>query len=610
MSEQKKAIQENALLTSAILEVVTEADVKTLGISEQFNKRTEETVYAREEVHKKITENIVKTAEKGGKKITTEEASTKGRYALKASKNATVRKISDVVLSKVNNPEITDEQIKKNEKVVTAIGKALGYKTILEDRVYTTNEDGKKIEVKGYIDKDTGEIHLSRNAKRPIEWILKHELTHGAENTKAYDNFVKKLVKTEVYAEWLRARTGIDASVDIMEATLNNEVRQTYAKKGLELGKKQGAVTEARQEIIADFVGDMLFNSDTSSLENFLNQLDKPTRNKFIQWVLDVIDKIKNAFAKGDKKLLNEINTLERQFSDMLKDAGKETEKKGTKNDNTKGKQYSPSDPDIRYSLDEDKNIHQYTKEVYNAYGWAVSESILEVGTIERLISKIMELNNLHYKFNKTKSDNQYIIPMSNERCLYNYLIYTDNDAEMPHITKIIEIVETDDRITQLWEDLLNERKYTEGYIQSKIKIIQDSFSDSFFEYTFEDSLTYTEYLGERQNNERKNNDGTVRRESKSTVGNGFDGKRTDTESDGNSEENSKGRRTSLETTDVAKFKPIARKLMRDNDIDGDVDDFASTMPEYTTAYKLSQVASKGGNAYNMVSELAHQKSL
>ena len=199
---------------------------------------------------------------------------------------------------------------------------------------------------------------------------------------------------------------------------------------------------------------------------------------------------------------------------------------------------FKADNKDIRYSLDEDENTHQYTKEVYNAYGWAVSEGILEAGTIERLISKIMELNNLHYKFNKTKSDNQYIIPMSNERCLYNYLIYTDNDAEMPHITKIIEIVETDDRITQLWEDLLNERKYTEGYIQSKIKIIQDSFSDSFFEYTFEDSLTYTEYLGERQNNERKNNDGTVRRESKSTVGNGFDGKRTDTESNGISEGN------------------------------------------------------------------------
>ena len=111
----------------------------------------------------------------------------------------------------------------------------------------------------GY-DEKTGEIHLNRNAKRPIEWILKHEVTHSGEKTKAYDNFVKKIVKTEVYAEWLRGRTGVDASVDVMEAMLGDEVRKIYAEKGVELGKKQGKITEARQEIIADFIGDMLFN--------------------------------------------------------------------------------------------------------------------------------------------------------------------------------------------------------------------------------------------------------------------------------------------------------------------------------------------------------------
>ena len=54
----------------------------------------------------------------------------------------------------------------------------------------------------------------------------------------------------------------------------------------------------------------------------------------------------------------------------------------------------------------------------------------------------------------------------------------------------------------------------------------------------------------------------------------------------------------------------LTQKGVKNLSVTRDIYDFASTMPEYTTAYKLSQVASKGGNAYNMVSELAHQKSL
>lgn len=68
---------------------------------------------------------------------------------------------------------------------------------------------------------------------------------------------------------------------------------------------------------------------------------DSPARNKFIQFVLNSLDKIKNLFAKGDKKLETEIAPLERKFVDMLNNAQKETVKQGVKNANTSEKKYS-----------------------------------------------------------------------------------------------------------------------------------------------------------------------------------------------------------------------------------------------------------------------------
>ncbi len=60
----------------------------------------------------------------------------------------------------------------------------------------------------------------------------------------------------------------------------------------------------------------MLFN-DESGMDRLLSELDKPTRNKFIQWILDIINDLKALFP-GNSKQLREIKALEGKFRNLL----------------------------------------------------------------------------------------------------------------------------------------------------------------------------------------------------------------------------------------------------------------------------------------------------
>lgn len=338
---QKTAIESNTILSPAILDSIVQADSKMLGITEQYNNLYEDATPARNAVYENIsnkitpkaetTQKATQTAEKAPATTKTENTTIKGREALKAPKNSSVKAISNTVLSRAErNGEIT-------QTIADKIGKKLGRTVRIEKQATDTNDKGEEVAVNGYIDKKTGEIVISEKTAKTIY----HELTHSGEGTKAYKNLVDKIRKTKVYREWLSGRTGIVASVKTMEAKLGNEILKTYQDKGLTLNDEEGIIVAENKEIIADFIADMIFNTKESTLENFVAELDKPTRNKFIQMVLNFLDKIKNLFAKGDKKLENEIATLERQFIDMLNNAQKETMKQGTKKDNTSEKKLS-----------------------------------------------------------------------------------------------------------------------------------------------------------------------------------------------------------------------------------------------------------------------------
>ena len=291
--------------------------------------------------------NQAKTEKKANNKTADEQMlneNNKGvKKALKPFKNKFTREsktpISDVILKRTTqtNEELSDEQIEKNIKTVESIGKAFGYKVVVKDHVYVRDKNGNEtnIEADGAVIPGTKTMEISKNSVNPIAWIFKHEATHTAENTKNFDKTLEKFRNAEVFRQWLRTKTGLNSTTDIMLEALARQKANLYKEAGQEL-----SVTDRHIEVYADFVADMLF-TDPDSLENLIKELDKPTRNKFIQWILDLLDAIKAKFSKGDKKILNEIASLERRFTDLLK---------GVKTESVDNKK-TPSSPDIRYSI-------------------------------------------------------------------------------------------------------------------------------------------------------------------------------------------------------------------------------------------------------------------
>ncbi len=302
---QKQAIETNPVLSSLILDAYTKADATKIGIKEQYDNIYSRKETTREAIYDKISSKLGQN---------TGEMKATGRKALKTRTQNINAPISDVVLSKKKNPELTDSEIAKNKQIIIDVAEALGYKVEFEEQVYT--ESGAAAQ--GKIDYESRVIKISETAEKPIAWIFKHEITHSAEKSNNYEQFVDKIAQTDVYNNWLRMQTGLNSSTNAMEKALIKSTINKYSNAGVDLDEPG-----SRGEIIADFIGDMLF-TDPGALQDMLEQLDKPTRNKFVKWILELIDKIKDKFSKGDDKIYNELEALERQFADMLKDVGKE----------------------------------------------------------------------------------------------------------------------------------------------------------------------------------------------------------------------------------------------------------------------------------------------
>lgn len=215
---------------------------------------------------------------------------------------------------------------KKEQDLIKKVAKALGLKVQFE---HITREDiekkkGKKLTgalPDGYYEEDTGVIHIGFAAESPLAFVFKHELTHFGEGTESYKKFVKAVKNSNAYKEWLLKKTHLEkGSVEVLEIAYENKLSQSYPKD-----------TDFDAEMIADFVGDILFKDNASGLEKLLNSLDYKERNAVIRFLQDFINHIKKAFASGDEKLAIEISQLEDRFNRILSEA-LQTEKNSTDN--------------------------------------------------------------------------------------------------------------------------------------------------------------------------------------------------------------------------------------------------------------------------------------
>jgi hypothetical protein len=124
-----------------------------------------------------------------------------------------------------------------------------------------------------------------------------------------------------------------------------NYVIDKYEKSGK--GFKEDKRAKANYEIVADFVADVLFTSDSKTTEQFLKGLNLQSRNGFIEAVKRFFAKLK-AFFVGDAKL-NEVERLEKQFLEVANKVAKmneaETEQQKTTTEKGSGVKYSYPGP-------------------------------------------------------------------------------------------------------------------------------------------------------------------------------------------------------------------------------------------------------------------------
>lgn len=71
--------------------------------------------------------------------------------------------------------------------VLDGIGKRLNTRIVIDEEI--EGEDG-------YWEPKTRELHINANAQNPIKEVIKHEITHVLEGTKAYDDLVSFMRET------------------------------------------------------------------------------------------------------------------------------------------------------------------------------------------------------------------------------------------------------------------------------------------------------------------------------------------------------------------------------------------------------------------------------
>lgn len=113
----------------------------------------------------------------------------------------------------------------------------------------------------------------------------------------------------------------------VLNTDAQNKTIAFRKKKGDTNFKKKGATQEelnalANQELLADFIAEKLFN-DADGLERLLKSLEPKTMRDFVQTILDVIRKLINKIKGVDNSFEEDLRTLEKKFSKMLKETAK-----------------------------------------------------------------------------------------------------------------------------------------------------------------------------------------------------------------------------------------------------------------------------------------------
>lgn len=212
-------------------------------------------------------------------------------------------------------------------RTIIQVGKALGYEVNFGE-VFTKSGKPAAAKVNG------NKITFNYNAKRPIEFLLKHEITHSLENLEGYSKFQNTVMESLYFSDWVN-RKGYKNIFEMRDAIIENRINNGdenfLDKDSVEQERK------ANNEITANFVGDVLFGGE-KSLEGFVESLTLENRKGVLGWLQKLFERIRDKitgykYGRSNQFLRNldkELAAIQKNFTELFQSAKVNTQQKTT----------------------------------------------------------------------------------------------------------------------------------------------------------------------------------------------------------------------------------------------------------------------------------------
>lgn len=202
----------------------------------------------------------------------------------------------------------------KEQQYIRKICDALGVKVVFEDMAKYMKNNGMDTDsgiIEGYIDKNNV-IHIGWTVSNPVQFVLKHELTHFLENNQAkYFDFANEVMDSQAFNDWVKSK-GYSSNQEY-----NADIVKQYSQVDKSFNEHK-----ANLEMVANFVGENLFGNE-NEINRLLESLTPNERSKFIQFVHDFLNWLKESLS-GQTEIFAEINKLEEKFTKLLKEVSVE----------------------------------------------------------------------------------------------------------------------------------------------------------------------------------------------------------------------------------------------------------------------------------------------
>lgn len=170
----------------------------------------------------------------------------------------------------------------------------------------------------GFYNENDGTLYIGFTGVDPVKFVLKHELTHFGEGTEGYKKFVEDVRSSQAYRDWLIKKGKFDVNEDSW-TDIERTVKEKYIEARKAFEPNFGG-ENAKAEMVADFVGDCLFNNNEAAIERMMSDLDYNQRQTVWQHIKEFLAYLKRKLS-GEKNLVLEITRLENRFNRMLSEA-------------------------------------------------------------------------------------------------------------------------------------------------------------------------------------------------------------------------------------------------------------------------------------------------